>query len=232
MREKTIPSDYEDRIGNLICPMLREHDVLLDIHSFSGEGVPFVFAGPLDNAGDVEPFRFAEAEGEFAARLGTGTVIHGWLDVYGRFLRSARASVFPTASISEGVGTTEYMRFSGGYGVTLECGAHDDPKSADVGYAAIVNALAHLGLIDAAPPPVAMTTAIQIVEACCLRGRRRSRRGRLENGRCVCRGPGHCPARRRRPGHGPERRIHRLPNRAAKPGDGLCYFGVASQRDF
>ena len=232
LREKTIPQDYEDRIGNLICPLLREHEVLLDIHSFRGEGVPFIFAGPLDNAGDVEPFRFAKAEGEFAARLGTSMVIHGWLDVYGRFLRERARLGFSNPAISEGVGTTEYMRFSGGYGVTLECGAHDDPRSDDVAYAAIINAFAHLGLIDAAPPPVAMKTAIQIVDMFVCEAEGDRIEGAWKTGDAVA--AGQVIARRasgdavEAPGPG----YIVFPNRTAKPGDGLCYFGVASPRVF
>ena len=51
-----------------------------------------------------------------------------------------------------GIGTTEYMRSQGGYGVTLECGSHDDPAAPDVGYRAIRQAVALLGL---APLPLA-----------------------------------------------------------------------------
>jgi N-alpha-acetyl-L-2,4-diaminobutyrate deacetylase len=232
LREKTIPQDYEDRIGNLICPLLREHEVLLDIHSFRGEGVPFVFAGPLDNTADVEPFRFAKAEGEFAARLGTDMVIHGWLDVYGRFLKERVRLGFSNASISEGVGSTEYMRFSGGYGVTLECGAHDDPQAAEVGYTAIVNALAHLGLTDVAPPPVALKTAIQILDVFVCEAEGDRIEGAWKTGDPVA--TGQVIARRANgdaveaPGAG----YIVFPNRTAQPGDGLCYFGVASKRDF
>ena len=43
-----------------------------------------------------------------------------------------------------GVGTTEYMRSQGGYGVTLECGQHDDPAAPEVAWRAIRNTLAHL----------------------------------------------------------------------------------------
>jgi hypothetical protein len=44
-----------------------------------------------------------------------------------------------------GIGTTEYMRSVGGWGVTLECGRHDDPAAPEVGYRAILNTLAHSG---------------------------------------------------------------------------------------
>lgn len=232
LREKTVPQDFEDRIGNLICPMLREHEVLLDIHSFRGEGVPFVFAGPLDNAGDVEPFRFARAEGELVARLGTSVVIHGWLEAYGRFLKERARLGFPNASMSEGVGTTEYMRFSGGYGVTLECGEHDDPNSTEVGYAAILNALAHLGLIDAAEPAVAMKTAIQVVDMFVCEREGDQIEGAWKTGDAV--EAGQVIARRANgdPIQAPEPGYIVFPNPAPRPGDGLCYFGVASTRQF
>lgn len=35
------------------------------------------------------------------------------------------------------VGTTEYMRSTGGYALTLECGQHDDPQAPEVAYCAI-----------------------------------------------------------------------------------------------
>jgi hypothetical protein len=51
------------------------------------------------------------------------------------------------------------MRSTGGYALTLECGQHRDPQAPEVGYRAIMNTLAHLGLIDApAPQPVAAET--------------------------------------------------------------------------
>jgi succinylglutamate desuccinylase len=64
-----------------------------------------------------------------------------------------------------GVGTTEYMRRMGGWGFTLECGQHEDPRAPEVAYRAIVNALAHLRLIDAAPPaPAAEVEALSLFE--------------------------------------------------------------------
>src|SRR4030095_9465277 len=54
-----------------------------------------------------------------------------------------------------GVGTTEYMRRTGGWGFTLECGQHDDPRAPEGADRAILNPLAHLRLIDAPPPPAA-----------------------------------------------------------------------------
>jgi len=230
LREKTVPEDYEDRIGNNLCRLLREHDALLDIHSFRGEGEPFVFAGPLNNTGLVEPFRYSRGEGEFAARLGTSVVIHGWLDVYERFLRERERLGHSNMAISEGVGTTEYMRFSGGYGGTLECGSHDDPHSVEIGYSAIVRALAQLGLIDAPRPNVTAETIIRVADVlvCEAEGDRLEQTwktgDRVSAGQVIA---------RRVNGkiwEAPTDGFIIFPNYAAKAGDGLCYFGVASQR--
>jgi hypothetical protein len=57
------------------------------------------------------------------------------------------------------------MRFRGGYGVTVECGQHRDPKAPQVAYDAIVNALAHLKLIAAPAPKRSANRAIRIVDA-------------------------------------------------------------------
>lgn len=232
LREKTIPEDYEDRVGNRLCSLLREHDILLDIHSFRGEGEPFVFAGPLDNTGPVEPFRHAAAEAEFAARLGTSVIIHGWLDIYGRFLRKREALGRSNKTFSEGVGTTEYMRFSGGYGVTLECGSHEDPGAVEVGYSAIVRALAHLGMIEASPPDVTAQTVIRVADILVCEAEGDKLESMWKTGDRVTQGQ---VIARRANGDGleaPEDGFVIFPNHAAKPGDGLCYFGVASDRSF
>jgi succinylglutamate desuccinylase len=63
------------------------------------------------------------------------------------------------------VGTTEYFRTLGGYCMTLECGQHEDPHGPEVAYTAIINTLAHLGLVDApAPEPAKNIEALRIYE--------------------------------------------------------------------
>ena len=107
------PQDNEDRLGTLLCPLLAEHDVLLDLHSFTGDGPPFVFAGPDDNAGAIEPFALAGPEWALARRLGVAVAMHGWLDAHEHF-RAERARLgFPPLPATEGVGTTEFMRVRG-----------------------------------------------------------------------------------------------------------------------
>ena len=153
------PQDFEDRIANWLCPLLGQHDVLLDLHSFNAPSEPFVMVGPQNNDGTLQPFRHAAKERALARRLGVRRFVDGWLATYGDGVqrRSRGDAAALETNLRYGVGTTEFMRSTGGYALTLECGQHADPAAPDVAYRAIVNALAHLGLIDAADPaPIAL----------------------------------------------------------------------------
>ncbi len=159
LRPTAAPHDFEDRIANVLCPLLAGHDVLLDLHSFHSPGEPFAMIGPLDNAGELEPFARAAEEEALALRLGPRRIVEGWLDTYAAGVKARLQRTKPTerAQIlstdpSYGVGTTEYMRSQGGYAITLECGQHADPQAPEVGYHAIRRALAHLQIVDEAPP--------------------------------------------------------------------------------
>lgn len=150
------PTEYEDHVANILCPLLAAHEVLLDLHSFRGPGRAFVMRGPADNTGTLEPFAHEAAEAALAAHVGVDRVVDGWMDAYasGIARRRARAAAGDTAAAaavedpSYGIGTTEYMRSQGGYGVTLECGQHEDPQAPMVGYRAIRQTLALLALAD------------------------------------------------------------------------------------
>lgn len=151
------PQDFEDHAANWLCPLLAQHDVLLDVHSFSGAGEPFVMVGPRNNDGPLEPFRHEQQERALARRLGVRRFVDGWLRTYdaGVRRRIGNSSQLQTV-LRYGMGTTEYMRSVGGYALTLECGQHTDPQAPEVAYRAILNTLAFLGMIDApAPAPVA-----------------------------------------------------------------------------
>lgn len=153
------PQDNEDRIANALCPLLAEHDVLLDLHSFRNPGQPFVMRGPADNRDALEPFAHAAAEAELARHVGVSRVVEGWMPAYAEGVARRKAQGLTPGAVHEdpsyGVGTTEYMRSQGGYGVTLECGQHDDPNGPQVAYTAIRQTLALLGLAEGialAPP--------------------------------------------------------------------------------
>ena len=165
------PADFEDRVANWLCPLLAAHDVLLDLHSFHAPGEPFVMVGPRDNDGPLEPFHHEAAERALARVLGVRRFVDGWLRTYGagvqRRLRDSDDAGRVETVLRYGVGTTEYMRTTGGYALTLECGQHADPQAPQVAWQAILNTLAHLRLIDAPAPaavPPERMEALSMVE--------------------------------------------------------------------
>ena len=166
LRPQEQPVDFEDRIANALCPLLSQHEVLLDLHSFHTQGEPFAMLGPCDNSGSLEPFARSAEEEALALRLGPRRIVEGWLDTYATGVKNrlARVAAHTTEHGSEraqllntdptyGIGTTEYMRSKGGYAITLECGQHVDPQAPETAYRAIRNTLAHLQLIDEPAPP-------------------------------------------------------------------------------
>ncbi len=153
------PQDNEDRIANVLCPLLAQHDVLLDLHSFRSQGEAFAMIGPANNSEDLEPFFQAAKEQALALRLGPRRIVEGWLSTYAAGVQQRLARSTPTQRAellstdpSYGVGTTEYMRCQGGYAITLECGNHADPAAPEVAYQAIRNTLAHLALVNESAP--------------------------------------------------------------------------------
>ena len=161
-RPSVCPENAEDRIANHLAPLLADHDALVDLHSFASEaGEPFVFFGPPDNDGDLEPFRRAAEEAALAGAVGPRRLVYGWLPAYSKGV--ARR---PGGSIAYGIGTTEYMRSRGGYAVTVECGQHADPRAPAVARAAIDNAIALLRLGEVAAPAPKAKGSHELVEMC------------------------------------------------------------------
>jgi predicted deacylase len=159
LRPKATPLDFEDRVGNVLCDLLASHEVLLDLHSFQAPAAPFVMTGTT--APDSPEWAFARS-------LGVGRCVTGWMEVYADGVRRRQqAGVRSDPGLTDlqyGVGTTEYLRACGGYGVTLECGQHDDPSAVDVAEQAIRRALAFLGMTDAARPAPADCELLRLTE--------------------------------------------------------------------
>lgn len=156
LSETDQPRDFEDHIANWLCPVLRDHDVLLDIHTFAKGVRPFALFGPANNTGELEPFSHQELERNIAMRLGVDRFVDGWLNTYARGVKARLDYVKKTGLATDGLstdpkygmGTTECMRSGGGCAVTLECGQHEDPNGPNVAYQAIQNTLTYLGMIQ------------------------------------------------------------------------------------
>ncbi|PZP29442.1 MAG: succinylglutamate desuccinylase [Roseateles depolymerans] len=155
LRPPAVIHDFEDRITRQLCPLLAAHDGLLDLHSFQGQGPAFAMLGPRNNDGDLEPHQHEAIESALGARLGVGRIVEGWLSTYALGLQrrqqrvndgSRRAALI--ADPHYGVGTTEYMRSTGGWAITLECGQHLDPNGPEVARLAILRSLVHLDMLD------------------------------------------------------------------------------------
>ncbi len=121
---------YEDHLDPIVCGVLDATEVLLDLHSYTSQGGPFIFLDPKD-----------PRETAFATALGVADFVCGWSDAFG----VAQAG-------KESQGTTEYARARGAIAATLECGNHLNADAADIGYRAILRAMAHLGITDTAGP--------------------------------------------------------------------------------
>ncbi len=153
LRPTDAPREFEDHVANWLCPLLAEHEGLLDLHSFTAQGKPFVMVGPEDNRGALEPFSQAAVEVALAQRLGVDRAVDGWLATYAEGVERRRRERPDQLDRHEldveyGVGTTEYMRAHGGWALTLECGQHEDPQAPEVAYQAILNLLAHWAMIE------------------------------------------------------------------------------------
>lgn len=174
LRPPVIPQDFEDLIARQLCPQLAAAEVLLDLHSFQGQGKPFAMLGPRDNQDELEPFAHERAEGRLAACVGTERIVEGWLSTYALGLQrraERRSSGSRRDTLQQdpnyGVGTTEYLRAQGGYGITLECGQHLDPDAPEFAYQAILRTLVLLGMVDAAvvePRPATKPELLQLYE--------------------------------------------------------------------
>jgi predicted deacylase len=167
------PQDFEDQVGNWLCPLLANHDALLDLHSTRAKNKAFAMLGPHDNSEGLQPFKHEKAERAMARHLGVDRFVDGWLDTYAKGVERRARQAGGAAPVGRslntdpryGVGTTEYMRSVGGHSITLECGQHDDPQSPEVGYRAIRNTLAFLGISsDPKPEPVRSFEALSMYE--------------------------------------------------------------------
>lgn len=151
---KKNPVDNEDKLNNILCPLIKDYDVLLDLHSFKKGKKPFALIGKKIKKKVKHYPNFFTNEVELASWLGVDTVITNWTQTYNKGVKKRRAKNNISSPPFEfnfdekyGNGTTEFARNNGLSALTLECGQHSDPKAKDIGINAILSTLSHLNII-------------------------------------------------------------------------------------
>ncbi len=126
MREHQNPSTYEQKLANEICLLIKDCDILLDLHSTHCKG--------------DEPFAFCDYPDENNLKLIEGLdvkyVLKGWPQIY-----DAQGEI-------EDFSTERAAKNYNKSATTLECGYHKEAGAKDVAYNAVVNTLKGFGLID------------------------------------------------------------------------------------
>ena len=158
-------NDFEDELNNILCPILEECDVLLDLHSFLNGLKPFALIG--NTSGNEKAFVVNQkkvyiSESHLASAIEVDTVIANWSETYARGVKNRRKRdgiLNPPFSLNYdekyGDGTTEYARSKGALAITLECGQHEDISAPRVGENAILNILYCLRMTEERPNSVA-----------------------------------------------------------------------------
>ncbi len=116
---------YEYALANELIALIDNCDVLLDLHSYSSGRRPFLF---LDND--------TQEQKDFAAALNIPYWVTGWNDMYA-----------DKPELLQG-DTTTYAFAQKKMALLIECGLHEDPQSAVVGYKSLRAALSHHGMAE------------------------------------------------------------------------------------
>ncbi len=123
-----VPSSYEQRLAQILCPLLESCDAFLDLHSMHSQGDPFVFL----NEARPESLRFCE-------NVGVSWILRGWPELYRRHPELLSCC---TQSYAD--------RFSKPNAL-VECGIHGHPDAVAVARKAVRHALGFYGLISMGP---------------------------------------------------------------------------------
>tara|TARA_B100001094_G_scaffold279892_1_gene290350 strand:+ start:404 stop:1378 length:975 start_codon:yes stop_codon:yes gene_type:complete len=157
---KVDPKDNEDYLNNILCPIIKEHDIILDLHSFRVGSNPFALIKSVNCDHSIElnisNRRIRLFEKTLSSWLGVNTVVGNWTDTYDLGVtrrvkrRELKKDSLKTLNLDKryGMGTTEYSRENNAIAVTLECGQHSDPKSETIAFDAITNVLSQLKMIE------------------------------------------------------------------------------------
>lgn len=126
MKEHIEPKTYEQKLANEICLLIKDCDVLLDLHSTHCEG-------------DV-PFAFCDYPSEASKRLIDGLnvnyVLEGWPEIYAG---QGEITDFSTERCAHDYGNA---------GTTVECGYHKSAAAVELAYSAIISTLSQFAMIE------------------------------------------------------------------------------------
>lgn len=130
MIEHAVPKTYEQQLANEICPLIKECDVMLDLHSTHCMGdVPFAFC----DYPDKRTLKLIKA-------LSVDYVLEGWPDIYA----GSEIKDFSTECCAHTYGKA---------GTTVECGYHKSSEAVELAYSAILSTLSAFEMIDGVDLP-------------------------------------------------------------------------------
>lgn len=142
MKEHQNPQTYEQKLANEICPLIKECDVLLDLHS--------------THCKEDTPFAFCDYPKEYNLKLidvlDVDYVLEGWPDIYAN---QSEIEDFSTERTAHDYGKSA---------TTLECGYHKGKEAGNIAYNAILNALLCFDMIDGQAPKTKAKTHIIMKE--------------------------------------------------------------------
>jgi predicted deacylase len=117
------PTDYEHYLANIITDYIDQADAVIDLHTQSTAGIPFVFND------------FPRISGELASNLGVKTIVTGWPEAF-----QNNADLFNESD------TSSYACAQNIPSVCVECGYNKDPLTAATALKAIIMAMKLYGL--------------------------------------------------------------------------------------
>jgi predicted deacylase len=137
LRRTKSPQSYEGSLANILCDLIDRYDVIIDIHSITARGKPFIC---LDYP--------TEGNLALARILGPDITILGWPELCEKIGPAYLA-----------YDTTAYAAKQRKDSVLIECGQHTDRSSVDIAYGAVVNSLLHYSVT---PGTVTQNTLTEI----------------------------------------------------------------------
>ena len=157
---KVSPKDNEDHLNNILCPIIEQHDIVIDLHSFKIGDKPFALIKSINDDHsiviNISNYHSKLSEKTLASWLGVQTVVGNWTDTYDAGVnkrikrRELKKDSLENLNVDKryGMGTTEYSRENNAIAVTLECGQHSDPQSETIAFNAIKSVLAQLKMVE------------------------------------------------------------------------------------